>query len=123
MNWESGLQAFQVILDNWKMYAGPNPLFGVVNLMQANLPFTLAIATAFEILGGLLVLIGVLPRFGAILLIIFLGTATILLYPFWYMESPERNTLLVDFLKNLAILGGLFIVFGFGSGFRSKSNL
>ncbi|PCI96064.1 hypothetical protein COB11_00325 [Candidatus Aerophobetes bacterium] len=123
MNWDGTLQALQTALDNWKMYSGPNPLFGVINLMQEYLTFTLGLAIAFEILGGLFVLIGVLPRFGAILLIIFLSTATILFYPFWYIESPERNTQLVGFMKNLAILGGLFVVFGFGSGFRSKSNL
>lgn len=123
MYWDESVMTLQTTLENWKSYGGPNALFGGISLIQQHLDFSLGLALGFEMLGGLLVLIGVVPRFGAILLILFLIPTTIVFHPFWYMIPPERDTQLISFMKNLSILGGVFLVFAFGSGFRSKSNM
>lgn len=119
--WDDSMQALQSVLENWKVFEGPNALFGIVTLIQNNQFLVLAFATGCELLGAMLVLVGLIPRVGAILLLLFLIPTTILLYPFWYVTQPERDMQLIMFMQNLSTMGGIFVVLGFGSGFRSKS--
>jgi uncharacterized membrane protein YphA (DoxX/SURF4 family) len=66
-------------------------------------------AVAFEWIGALLVATGLRPRAGAWLLILFLIPTTLLFHP------PNDPRQLTQFLKNLAIVGGLLLV-GTGPG-------
>lgn len=74
------------------------------------------IAGTIELLGGLLILLGIYVRFGAFLLLIFLIPATLVFHHFWYLEGDERLLQSIMFLKNLAIFGGLLLVLAFGKG-------
>jgi putative oxidoreductase len=76
----------------------------------------LAIATAFELLGGVSVLLGFRARWGALALLIFLVPVTLVFHNFWAAPPPQQQLEMVNFLKNLAIAGGLLIVFGRGAG-------
>ena len=68
-------------------------------------------AIAFEILGGLSLVLGFKPKVGAILLLLFLIPATLVFHnPL--VDSGE----LIQFMKNLAIIGGLLMIVAFGSG-------
>jgi putative oxidoreductase len=73
-------------------------------------------AVALEILGGLFVLFGYRARLGAVGLIIFLIPTTLIFHNFW--SSPEAQMMVqrTHFLKNLGIIGGLFMVSAFGPG-------
>lgn len=73
-------------------------------------PLLLIGATLFELIGGLLLLLGVREKWGAALLILFLIPTTILLHQFWFVEGPEKELQQIMFLKNLAIMGGLILV-------------
>lgn len=73
-------------------------------------PFLLITATLFEMLGGLSILLGFKEKLGATLLILFLIPATILIHQFWFIEGMAREVQITHFLKNLAILGGLFMI-------------
>ncbi len=86
---------------------------------------TLIITTiVLELLGGILVLLGVKVRFGAFLLMLFLIPATIVMHRFWDLQGDERQIQMIMFLKNLAIFGGLLLVFAYGSNhLRYQSNL
>jgi uncharacterized membrane protein YphA (DoxX/SURF4 family) len=58
------------------------------------------------LLGGLSVLLGFYPTIGLILLIVFLVPTTLLMHNFWAVEDPiQRQMEMVNFLKNLALLG------------------
>jgi len=58
------------------------------------------------VLGGMSVLLGFYPTIGLILLIIFLVPTTLLMHNFWAVEDPmQRQTEMVNLLKNLALLG------------------
>ncbi len=76
----------------------------------------LVIATLFEGIGGLFVLLGFKIRFGAALLILFLIPVTLLMHPFWLASGPEKQMQMAMFMKNLAILGGLFVLAAQGRG-------
>jgi putative oxidoreductase len=82
-------------------------------------PQMLAIAIgAFEIISGLMIALNFGARFFAILLIIFVAAATFYFHDFWNQASPENARSLMDALKNLSIIGALFIIAGYGRGPR-----
>lgn len=78
-------------------------------------PQMLAIAIgAFEVISGLMIALNFGARFFAILLIFLVGAATYYFHDFWNQSSPENAKTLVDALKNLSIIGALFMIAGYG---------
>lgn len=66
---------------------------------------------ALMILAGLLLGLGIAPRFVAALLIGSLIPTTLVGHPFWKEEpGPEREKQLLQFLKNLGLISGLLMV-------------
>jgi uncharacterized membrane protein YphA (DoxX/SURF4 family) len=79
----------------------------------------LAIGTGgFEILAGLMIAVNFGARFFAILLIIFVIAATFYFHDFWNQSAPENARTLIDALKNLSLIGALFMIAGYGKGPR-----
>jgi putative oxidoreductase len=78
-------------------------------------PQLLAIgAGAFEIIAGLMIALNFGARYFAILLIFFVAVATFYFHDFWNQPSPENGKVLVEALKNLSIIGALFMIAGYG---------
>jgi uncharacterized membrane protein YphA (DoxX/SURF4 family) len=78
-------------------------------------PQMLAIAIGvFEIISGLMIALNFGARFFAILLIFFVAAATFYLHDFWNQSPPENAKSLTDALKNLSIIGALFMIAGYG---------
>lgn len=76
----------------------------------------LPIAVALQMIGGLLLLLGIYVRIGALLLILFTLPATIQMHDFWHLAGKERIAEKAHFLKDLAIIGGLLLFLLLGSG-------
>jgi putative oxidoreductase len=74
------------------------------------------IAGVAEICGGLAIALGFLTRIGAIGLALYLIPTTLIFHSFWRFDEPEAKTQMVNFMKNLCIIGGLAMVFAFGPG-------
>lgn len=91
---------------------------GTAGYMQAAgipAPHTLAIiAGIVEIAGGASLVLGLLTRLGALGLIVYLVIVTLTMHAFWNFQGAEQGAQLVNFLKNVAIIGGLFTVMAFG---------
>ena len=84
-------------------------------------PQLLAISIGgFEIIAGLMIAVNFGARFFAILLIFFVLTATFYFHDFWNQASPENAKTLIEALKNLSIIGALFMIAGYGRGPRSS---
>lgn len=83
----------------------PNPkfaLFGAIGLL---------------LIGGLSVIAGAWTRFGSLFLFVFLAAATFYFHDFWTMTDPgARQLQAIQFMKNLAIGGGLLALMAFGGG-------
>ena len=78
-------------------------------------PQMLAIAVGvFEVISGLMIALNFGTRFFAILLIFFVAAATFYFHDFWNQSPPESAKTLVDALKNLSIIGALFMIAGYG---------
>src|SRR4051794_5610573 len=73
-------------------------------------PFFLAAAMLVELGGGLSLLTGFQARWGALALAAYLIPTTLIFHNFWAFQGQEQQMQMVHFLKNLAIMGGLFQV-------------
>jgi putative oxidoreductase len=81
------------------------------------IPVLLGAAVALESLGSFAVLLGYKARTGAVMLLVFLATATYFFHPFWKMTDPAaRGPEMINFMKNAAIAGGLLMVLARGPG-------
>jgi putative oxidoreductase len=80
------------------------------------------VAALAEIFGGLSILFGFLTRVGALGLSVFMVFATLLFHDFWSFTGAEQKTQMVNFMKNLAIMGGLFMLIANGAGRYSVDN-
>jgi len=86
-------------------------------------PQLLAIAVgSLEVISGLMIALNFGARFFAILLIFFVGAATFYFHDFWNQASPENAKTLIDALKNLSIIGALFMIAGYGRTPRAMEN-
>jgi putative oxidoreductase len=93
---------------------------GVVGAVEAKgLPIPMlfgAGAILLELGGGLLVAIGYKARIGAAALILFTIMTMIFFHNFWAFEGADYQVQMINFMKNLAITGGLFLVLAYGAG-------
>ena len=72
--------------------------------------FLLTSIIVFLILGATLVLIGYYSNIGAILLLAYIIPYTIIFYSFWDVPKDVTRIQLINFMKNLAIIGGLLLL-------------
>jgi putative oxidoreductase len=75
-----------------------------------------AIAIAVELGLGLLLLFGFKARWAALGLAVFTGVITPIFHNFWASPAAQQMMQQQAFYKNLAVLGGLLILFTFGPG-------
>ena len=80
----------------------------------------MAIAAALvSLIGGLMIALNIGAAFFAMVLVLFVMVATFYFHDFWNQTGPESTNNLIHALKNLSIIGGLFMVAGIGRGPRS----
>lgn len=72
------------------------------------------VAGIAELVGGLAVMLGLFGRLAALGLFVFLIPTTLLFHGFWNFEGAEAKTQMVNFMKNLSIMGGLLLLFARG---------
>lgn len=91
-----------------------HPIATQVNMSAHGMPLTaffLVAAIALEIVGGLSILLGIEPRWGAVMLVVFLIPATLIFHTDFSTEIEQAM-----FFKNLAMLGGLLMLIQYGGG-------
>ena len=90
----------------------------VAHMTAAGIPYadTLAIVAGIgEVVGGLSLVLGLLTRIGALGLFLYMIPTTLIFHAFWNAEGPERLQQMVNFMKNLAIMGGLATLIAVGA--------
>lgn len=78
-----------------------------------------AIAIAIEAGGAILLIVGWKTRWVALGLAIFVVIATLAAHRFWEVDASQLVNQRTQFLKNLAIIGGLLLLSAFGPGSSS----
>ena len=76
-------------------------------------------AIAFLIVGSLSVISGYYTRIGASLLLIFLMLATYFFHEFWTFEGEARQQQMIQFMKNLSLMGTMVFLIANGPGAMS----
>jgi len=96
-------------LTNWSGMVASAASKGVPEVLLAG-------ATALELFGAVLLLAGFKTRWGAAALVVFLIPVTLVFHGFWAVQGAQHQLQLVQFLKNVAIAGGLLVEFAAGPG-------
>ena len=89
-------------------------LMGARSIPEPQILLPLAIAALF--IGGIMILIGWKARWGALALIAFMIPATLYFHGYWTYPAALQLNQFHHFVKNMAIIGALFMLLGMGSG-------
>ena len=91
----------------------------VAYMAQSNAPLPMlsaVVAITVEVFVSIAVILGVWTRPLAVLLAVYtLGTALIG-HPYWAMEGADRYANMINFYKNISIIGGLILLYVTGPG-------
>jgi putative oxidoreductase len=91
-------------------------------MAKAGVPMSSVLApigAVIEFGGGLLILLGLGTRYAALALIVFVAVATLIAHRFWTYPPEQQQTQMINFAKNVAIIGGFLLVFVTGGGHYS----
>ena len=122
-HWHETEKLLMNVLCDWQSYMGfSDSAQQCFASLTPWTPLLLILATLCELVGGLLLLLGVREKLGASLLILFLIPTTILMHQFWFVEGGLRDVQQIMFLKNLSILGGLIMVLLYGAKSPAKND-
>lgn len=78
--------------------------------------FLLVGAIVFLVVGSVSVIIGYKARLGATLLLIFLVLASYYFHPFWKLEGKAQQEQMIQFMKNLSMMGAMLFLIVNGPG-------
>jgi putative oxidoreductase len=91
-------------------------LSGLIASVGLPVPHLLALgAMAVDLIGGLMLLLGWKTRWAAAALLIFTGV-TLLFHEFWSAPPGQIQDQMIEFMKNITIMGGFLYVIAFGAG-------
>lgn len=76
----------------------------------------LVLSIMIELGGGLLILVGWQARWAATAIFLFIIPVTLVFHPFWSFEGQQAMLQYHNFMKNLAIMGGMMYIMVHGSG-------
>ena len=80
-------------------------------------------AIVFLLVGSLSVIVGYKARIGAGLLLTFLVLASYYFHPFWKLDGQAQQEQMIQFMKNLSMMGAMLFVIANGSGPMSVDSL
>ncbi len=108
----------RVILGGYFLYSGVHHftnlgyLGGYAEMKGAPVPKVAVVGTGALLgLGGLSVLLGVLPMIGCIFLLVFLAGVSPAMHAFWSVHDAQQRTVeMLNFTKNAALAGALLMI-------------
>ena len=74
------------------------------------------LGTAIELVGGLALILGVATRYSSLLLLLYVIIATVTAHRYWQYPAAGQIAQYNNLIKNLAIMGGLVLLFVTGAG-------
>jgi len=89
------------------------------SLEQRGVPFASVmgvIGAYVEFLGGLAIVLGIEVRYTSVLMIGFVIVATLISHRFWELQDAARAAQQTQFLKNVGIAAGFFLLHAAGGG-------
>lgn len=74
------------------------------------------VAALIEFVGGVMLIVGSKTRWAAAVLFVFTLVASVAFHAYWSAPAAEAMAQQIHFMKNVAIMGGLLLLFSYGSG-------
>ena len=111
------LLALMFVLAGFSKIAGFAGTVGYIASKGLPAPQVLAALTVvLEIGGGLALMAGFHARWAALLLALFTLLASVIFHNFWAMPAEQQMMQQLMFMKNMSVVGGLFLVAALGAG-------
>lgn len=111
------LLAVMFVLAGFSKIGGFDGTVAAIASKGLPLPTLLAAGTvALEIAAGLALIVGWRARWAALALAVFTVIASVLFHAYWAMPAAEQGVQQLMFMKNMAVTGGLLMVFALGAG-------
>lgn len=111
------LIALLFVPSGWGKIGGFSGVVGYIAAKGVPLPeVAAAIAIATELGLGLLLVVGFKTRWVALLMAIFVVVITPIFHNYWAVPDAQVMAQKMNFFKNAAIAGGLFVLAAFGGG-------
>ena len=111
------LLALMFLLAGLSKFAGLDGTAGYIASKGLPMAGLLAFGTAaLEVGGALLLIVGWKARWAALALAAFTLMASVLFHNYWAMPADQQMMQQLMFMKNLAVAGGLLVLFAFGPG-------
>jgi putative oxidoreductase len=105
------------LVSGWAKLTDPAAAVGYMNTQGVpDAQVLVYVAGMAELLGGLSLMFGFLTRIGALGLFAFLAVTNFYFHDFWNLTGMEEKMQMVQFMKNLAIMGGLLMIGASGAG-------
>jgi putative oxidoreductase len=100
-----------------KLFGGLEGTAGYIASQGLPVPMVLAVAAGvFELVAGLLLIVGWQARWAALGLALFTLVASVIFHAYWSLPADQQMMQQLMFMKNLSVVGGLLVVFAFGAG-------
>jgi putative oxidoreductase len=93
----------------------PNPGY-LGSLGLSNPIYWSWVAIAVEVVISITLILGVATRYGVLLTMLYVIVATVLAHRYWQYPAAAQGVQYIFLTKNLAIFGGLFVLFVTGAG-------
>lgn len=111
------LLAYIFIMAGFSKIGGFDGTVGYIQSVGLPMPTVAALAAiAVELGGGLLLAVGYKARWAAAALAIFSVVTAVAFHNYWALPAEQVQMQSIQFMKNLAIAGGLLYVVAYGSG-------
>lgn len=111
------LIAYLFVPAGWSKLTGFAGTVGYIQSVNVPMPgVAAAIGVAAELGLGLAILLGFQTRWAALLLAIFTAAITPIFHAYWNLPEAGQMMQMLNFVKNLAIVGGLLGFAAYGAG-------
>ena len=111
------LLALMFLMAGFSKLGGLEGTAGYIASKGLPMPQLLAIGAAvLELVAAALLIVGWQARWAALALAAFTLLASVLFHNFWAMPEAQKMMQQQAFMKNIAAIGGLLVVFAFGPG-------
>jgi putative oxidoreductase len=111
------LLALMFVLAGFGKLTGLEGTAGYIASKGLPAPMLLAVAAGvLELAAGVLLVVGWQARWAALALAAFTLVASVIFHNYWSMPQEQQMMQQLMFMKNLAVTGGLLVVFAFGAG-------
>ena len=115
--------AGRILLASLFVLSGFNKITGFAGtagyMASKGLPMTevlLVLTILVELGGGLMLILGYRARMAALAIFLFIIPVTLVFHNFWAVPAAEAQMQMIQFMKNLAIMGGMLCIVAFGAG-------